>query len=366
MRRVPIVLVLAVALSLLPAVANAQATAPPNDSFASAQQLVVPGSTGGTTELATGEAGEPTVCGAAEGSVWFKYRATSTQSLALDVVASDGSGREFRLGLYKGTSLSGLEMHDCYDPNVFYPNRNRFPGQLNFWAYPGTTYYLQVAEETVGEGGPFEVSIEPFTEPEPIPDWPDPCSDDRFSHSGWKIKGESVWYLNPQNLPNGFSKREVGAAIRRALQTLRTSGNSCSLQDQLSIRALYGGTTRKIASVCSNKLDNVRVIEFSGSLPAANGINCTNSQNHVVTDTDIRISREGWTLDPLTHTCWENGVTRRWDLEGVLLHELAHAFGMGHTPGPSSHLVMNESQAGCSSYQRTLGLGDVLGLRRLY
>ena len=355
-----------VAVGLFPSVARAQESPPPNDSFATAHQLTVPGTTGGTTRLASSEAGEPNVCNADSGSVWFRFTATATRSLALDVVATDGRASEFRLGLFKGTSLPNLEMHDCFDPNVFYPNRNRFPGQLNFWAYPGTTYYLQVSEATGGDGGPIEVSIDEFTEPEPIEDWPDPCTDDRFELSGWRIKGESVWLLNPANLPPGFTKGEVAGAIKRALKTLKTSGNSCGLADQLSIRTRYGGTTQKSASTCSNRVDRFHVIVFLSSMPTASGLNCTNSRDRVATDSDIQISRQGWTLDPLTHNCWENNVTRHWDLEGVLLHEFAHGFGMGHTPGPSSHLVMNENQAGCSSYQRTFGLGDVLGLRRLY
>lgn len=56
----------------------------------------------------------------------------------------------------------------------------------------------------------------------------------------------------------------------------------------------------------------------------------------------------------------------RWDLEGVVTHEFGHVYGLAHTGPGHTHLTMEHRTAPCSTYARTLGLGDWLGMRTMY
>ena len=60
------------------------------------------------------------------------------------------------------------------------------------------------------------------------------------------------------------------------------------------------------------------------------------------------------------------GCTAKWDFEGTVTHEFGHAYGMGHTGNGHSNLTMDHSESPCSTYARTLGLGDWLGMKKMY
>lgn len=264
--------------------------------------------------------------------------------------------------------LSALKDHDCYDPADPHPSLWGLPGHTNFWAYPGTTYYLQVAEEQPGTtGGEFDLTLEPFAEPEPNLGYPDPCTDDRFDVGLPRVRPSTTWYLNTRSIPSHLSKRDVVGALKRAINTLKGSGNNCGLPDRVDIRHSYGGKTRGSASMCRGKVDDQSVVQFTREI-STSGRNCTSlsSGRKYASDSDIWLDSKGLTTDPLVNRCDDGGTEAIHDLEGVILHELMHAAGVDHVPGPGSLLTMNEGQANCSSTQRTLGLGDVLALRRLY
>jgi hypothetical protein len=57
-----------------------------------------------------------------------------------------------------------------------------------------------------------------------------------------------------------------------------------------------------------------------------------------------------------------------WDFEGVVTHEMGHVYGMAHTGSGSGHdnLTMQHELTPCSTYARTLGLGDWLGMKKMY
>jgi predicted Zn-dependent protease len=55
---------------------------------------------------------------------------------------------------------------------------------------------------------------------------------------------------------------------------------------------------------------------------------------------------------------------RSYDLQSVATHEFGHALGLGHVSNPS--LTMHHFAPYCSTAPRTLGRGDVRGLRALY
>ena len=58
--------------------------------------------------------------------------------------------------------------------------------------------------------------------------------------------------------------------------------------------------------------------------------------------------------------------SNKWDFEGTVTHEWGHAYGMAHTGSGHANLTMQHVLSPCSTYARTLGLGDWLGMNKLY
>ncbi|WP_327729872.1 matrixin family metalloprotease [Streptomyces sp. NBC_00487] len=57
----------------------------------------------------------------------------------------------------------------------------------------------------------------------------------------------------------------------------------------------------------------------------------------------------------------------KYDLRGVGTHEAGHVFGLDHVEGSDhSNLTMYPKLGECTEKWRTLGYGDVRGLRSLY
>lgn len=61
------------------------------------------------------------------------------------------------------------------------------------------------------------------------------------------------------------------------------------------------------------------------------------------------------------------GCVSRCDLQALVTHELGHYFGLRHV-SESKHPLMTMSPllGPCTAAERTLGLGDMLGLESLY
>ena len=49
-----------------------------------------------------------------------------------------------------------------------------------------------------------------------------------------------------------------------------------------------------------------------------------------------------------------------------MTHEMGHVYGLGHTGSGHANLTMQHVLRPCSTYARTLGLGDWLGLKKMY
>jgi len=356
---------------------SAQTTPPPNDAFAMATEVTdLPATITGTISGATTETGEPAAvngnpdlsCKDLTSTVW--YRVQLSGETPIEVRTSDS----ISLALYTGTELSRLRQHDCLGPN-YMDHFDHDYKRVGFWALPGKTYYLQVGAIGSTSSTEFTLQVERFDEPEAYPKATPPCRSDNYKLFGDRHmvnpKG-SVWYLNGRTVPDYLSMSEVKRAIKEALKNIAQSRNDCGLADKVSIRTKFGGPKKAKASTCrvdmmnffDTGIDKLHVIEFEKDLWAS-GIACRSHEGSKEdVDIQLRGNKNFFTTDPLTTWC-QYGVGGASDLETVLTHELGHAYGLDHPKG-GSNLTMQMAGAVCNSTGRTLGLGDVLGLRRMF
>jgi uncharacterized delta-60 repeat protein/uncharacterized repeat protein (TIGR01451 family) len=122
------------------------AQAPPNDSFASATQLLGPsGTMPGSNIGATQEAGEPSTTGNAGGkSVWYSWTAPADMAVTFDTFGSDF---DTLLGIYSGASVNALTTiaeNDNFG--------NILQSSATFTATSNTTYYIKVDGFNAGAG----------------------------------------------------------------------------------------------------------------------------------------------------------------------------------------------------------------------
>lgn len=68
-----------------------------------------------------------------------------------------------------------------------------------------------------------------------------------------------------------------------------------------------------------------------------------------------------------TDDSWDINVSGKFDVENVASHEFGHVAGLGHVNAPKDGCLPMYRYAGLGEVQKqTLGLGDKLGMNKLY
>ncbi len=124
-------------------------TPPPNDAFASATRLGGPQRVRGSNVVATAELGEPAHFTGGGHSVWFRHRATRTQTLTLDTI---GSSFDTVLAVYRGDlgRLSRIARDDDGGPGL--------TSRIRLRVRRGSTYFIAL-DGTEGESGDFQFGL---------------------------------------------------------------------------------------------------------------------------------------------------------------------------------------------------------------
>lgn len=336
-----------------------------SDSFAGAPPLPVRRDfmpvTGQTFNLAdaTLEPGEPAPgCDpSAVGSFWYRIERPGT--LRRIKLAGDTP-----MALYRGTDLAALQRVACVAGDS---------QQKRVTLAPTGVHYIQVAVTQADAALWGKTAITRLLNGEMRPDGTPPCDvrvhdlvDDMASRKPLK------WRFHAASTPPSLTRTQALRGIKKGIGIITGSKNDCGLADTVSARQAYLGVTRKPASMCVGRgTDGVNSVSFG---PAEQygmlGLACSawmissSGKKHVF-ESDIRLtSTVVWTMRPDAPTCRLNVDM---DLVGVAAHEAGHVFGLEHALGTKGlNQTMGVSMGSCNGAARTLGRGDVVGLRKLY
>lgn len=184
------------------------------------------------------------------------------------------------------------------------------------------------------------------------------CSSTAYAKLGFRWTGPVEWGYNPNN-----QKVSGAAAIGAGADAWTGTTTACGRTVRSTADDTYTGS-RKVAmgitatGGCGTS-DGANMVGW-GSLRAGTlAVTCVWSRGGVAVEADQRYSTSvAWSA---TTTCSGS----RFDLRGVATHEWGHAWGLGHTAS-SSGLVMKPASTTCETGQRTLGLGDLIGIDALY
>lgn len=202
-------------------------------------------------------------------------------------------------------------------------------------------------------------------------DAPAPCTDGAYSTAGRKEYGTYEWFLGDGPLPARLSGVQARQVFEAAVATITAGRNDCGYGDAVTARARYLSTTAAEAGVdresrCLRR-DGVSVWDAGDIGPGTVATTCSWSRPvhggpDRLLEADVRFN----THDHAFTDHPSGDCTGAYDLLSVATHEAGHVFGLAHAGSGHENLTMYASSFACSTDARTLGKGDVLGLRSLY
>jgi hypothetical protein len=199
---------------------------------------------------------------------------------------------------------------------------------------------------------------------------PDACKDRTFHLEGGHHWRTSLRYgINLDKAPSRLDKTTLTRQIKAANVSMRKGRNTCGRPVLGTPVAHYNGRTSarpdikaRPGSITCGDFNTRNVVGF-GNLPGnLLGWTCywwLGSGKMGAAD----IMLDNGTM---LVTSIPSGCTDKWDFEGTVTHEFGHAYGLGHTGIGHANLTMEHAETACSTYARTLGLGDWLGMKKLY
>lgn len=324
---------------------------PGNDLFIDADPIGVPDTeTVVEMQRASRQASEPPAsCGDNTGTVWYRLQPGAQHRVRL--------GSDDALAVYRGTSLGALTQIAC--------SRDNTTPTLVTLPLTGT-FYVQMWDRS----DPGSLSLETVSG-EPTPGAPAPCAASAYMlEPDTKPRAKLQWRFNNGNAPSNLGGRKSLRAVKDGMQVITSSANDCGLDDRVNAVTEYLGATSRPASRCANdKSDKVNVVDF-GPLPSGLlGLACSEFTGTsidgpwTIVESDVRFLKSArWTVTPDAKSCND-----RYDLVGTAAHETGHVFGLKHPGGAGApNQTMSATAVSCNGGARTLGRGDVMGLRARY
>lgn len=180
------------------------------------------------------------------------------------------------------------------------------------------------------------------------------CTNRTYALLGYRWTTPVRWSSNPSG-----ARATDAAALRAAANAWTGTLKTCGRTITSGAANTYLGTTTQAPAVTANggcgSPSGASVTGWGSLRSGTLATTCVWSRSGVAVEVDQRYT---------TSYAWSSSATcsgARFDLRGVATHEWGHAYGLGHT-AQASGLVMKPASSQCDLAQRTLGLGDALGI----
>lgn len=183
-----------------------------------------------------------------------------------------------------------------------------------------------------------------------------------------------TWVLNVSSIPPYLDPAQAERAIDRATRTVAHARSNCpgAPAGAEPPRVIYAGPTTREANVTpaadcfpTDNSDGINVVSFGRLPPDVVAVTCSYTYRGDIWQSDMMLNDapEMFTTTPNAASCVDS-----FDLQAAATHERGHSFGLGHVPeSPATDaLTMSTMMGRCDPSGRTLGLGDVAGLNRMY
>jgi hypothetical protein len=195
---------------------------------------------------------------------------------------------------------------------------------------------------------------------------PAACQDRTFNleHHHWK--SALRYRADLGRMPARFHAKTVVSQIRIANGNMRKGRNTCGKPRLRTPASHYLGRTRVKPHINTDgpscgAYDTKNVVGF-GNLPGGLlGWTCYWYVGPRMAAADMMLDNGSNMATTIPQDC-----SATYDFEGIVTHEWGHVYGMAHTGSGHRNLTMQHVLAACSTYARTLGLGDWLGMNKMY
>lgn len=198
-----------------------------------------------------------------------------------------------------------------------------------------------------------------------------PCSDGAYATKDLKEYGTYNWYIGDGGMPAGLSRTDATFALSDAINNITDSYNNCGYADQVGAKSNFLSETAREASINSSSGcgDNDGLSVWDGGNLKDSHVAYTCSWHWIILgaandlrEADVRFN----THDHDFTNVVRSNCSNKYDLRSVATHEAGHVFGLGHVGSGHENLTMYTKSFKCQTTARTLGKGDMLGLRKLY
>ena len=202
-------------------------------------------------------------------------------------------------------------------------------------------------------------------------DAPARCADATYATADRKAYGPYRWFIGGGRQPGDLPRHQVRLAFEEAIATIIGGRNACGYDDRIKARARFVSATGHRAGIdreahCTAR-DGMSVWDAGDLSSDAVATTCSWSRPvpggpDRLLEADVRFNTHDFTFtgNPAA------GCNRAYDIRSVATHEAGHVFGLAHAGAGHENLTMYANSFACSTTARTLGKGDVLGLRSLY
>jgi hypothetical protein len=198
---------------------------------------------------------------------------------------------------------------------------------------------------------------------------PAACKDRTFHLEGHKWHTSYRYRLNLGKMPGRLQQATVVGQVKAANRNMRTGVNTCGRAHVGAPASKYLGRTARKPNIASTK-----TTVGCGSYNTSNVVGFGNLPGNLLGWTCFwwitggRMNAADMMMDngQSLVTSLPAGCVNRWDFEGAVTHEMGHVYGLAHTGSGHDNLTMQHILRPCSTYARTLGLGDWLGMKKMY